>query len=84
MSILNELYYEWHSPREKHCAEEHEAWGRSEDLWMQAEKYLDSELFAELQQSVSALIDLEASQEFEAGFRLGVQLILETLQPSQP
>ena len=79
MSILNELYHEWHSPREKHRPDECEAWDRTEDLWEQAKKCLDSELFAELQRSITVLIDQEACHEFEEGFRLGVQLMLEIL-----
>ena len=82
MCILDELYYEWHSPRElpeQKCEEIHEEWGRNEDLWTQAEKSLDPELLDQLQRSVSELMELECCQEFQAGFRLGVQLMLEIL-----
>ena len=82
MSILAELYREWHSPREKPWAGEHEDWDRSEDLWMQAEKYLDADLFDELKRSVMDLMDTEACHEFEEGFRLGVQLMLEMQRPA--
>ena len=77
MSILAELYHEWHSPREKPWEGEHAYWERSEDLWLQAKKHLDAELFDELKLSVMNLIDTEACHEFEEGFRLGAQLMLE-------
>jgi len=77
MCILNELYYEWHSPRERSWKEIQEKWDLNEELWTQAEKYLNAELFEKLQFSVSQLIDLESCREFQEGFRLGVQLMLE-------
>ena len=82
MGILDELYHEWHLPREKPWAGEHDAWGRSEDLWTQAEKVLDAELFEELKRSVIDLLDLEACREFEEGFRLGAQLMLDLQHPA--
>lgn len=82
MCILAELYHEWHSPREKPWKGEHEMWERSEDLWIQAEKVLDAELFDELKRSVIDLIDMEACREFEEGVRLGAQLMLEIHRPS--
>ncbi|MBD5169089.1 MAG: hypothetical protein HDT20_03045 [Oscillibacter sp.] len=84
MCILAELYHEWHSPREKLRDNEHAEWSRSEDLWMQAEQVLDAELFEELQRSVIDLMDQEACREFEEGFRLGVQLMLEATTPGAP
>ena len=81
MCILAELYHEWHSPREKLRGNEHAEWSRSEDLWMRAEQVLDAELFEELQRSVMDLMDQEACREFEEGFRLGVQLMLEVTHP---
>lgn len=78
MSILDELYHEWHAPREKPQAEDHAEWERSEDLWTQAEKCMDPELLEELRGSVVNLIDLESCREFREGFRLGVELMLET------
>ena len=77
MCILDELYREWHSPRERPWEEEHEAWEYSEDLWTEAEKYLDAELFDRLKQSVMDLMDMEACREFGEGVRLGAQLMLE-------
>ena len=77
MSILDELYHEWHTLREKPRKKEHAAWDRNEELWTQAEKALDAELFEKLQRSVVELIDMESCREFEEGFRLGVQLMLE-------
>ena len=84
MCILDELYHEWHSPREKPRKEEHTAWGYNEDLWIRAEKVLDGELFEELKQSVMELIDMEACREFEEGFRLGAQLILDLQLTAAP
>ena len=84
MCILDELYHEWHSPREKPWEGEYEAWDHNEGLWMQAEKVLDAELFGELQRSVMDLMDLEAYHEFEAGFRLGAQLMLDLHLSSAP
>ena len=84
MSILDELYHEWHTLREKPRKEEHAAWEHSEELWMQAENVLDAELFEELQHSVAELMDVEACREFEEGFRLGVQLMLEARTPGDP
>ena len=84
MCILDELYYEWHAPREKPAEEEHEAWSRSEDLWEQVEKNLDAELFAEFQQSVIRLMDLETCREFREGFRLGAQLMLDLRLAATP
>ena len=85
MCILNELYHEWHVPREKPRKDESTAWDRSEELWTKAEKVLDAELFEKLQRSVVDLIDLEACREFEEGFRLGVQLMLEARTlPGEP
>ena len=81
MCILSELYYDWHLPQEKHRPDEKEVWGRTDDLWEQAEKQLDAELFAELQESVRDLIGMEAYYEFEAGFRLGARLMLELNLP---
>ena len=78
MCILDKLYYEWHSPREAPRVEGREEWERNEDLWTQAEKYLDAELLEELRRNVSRLIDLESCCEFRAGFRLGIELMLET------
>ena len=82
MGILDELYHEWHLPREKPRAGDHDAWDRSEVLWTQAEKVLDAELFEELKQSVIDLMDLEACREFEEGFRLGAQLMLDLQHPA--
>ena len=84
MSILNELYHEWHMPREKPREEEHPVWGRTEELWTRAEEVLDAELFEKLQSSVVEVIDQEACREFEEGFRLGVQLMLEARTPGDP
>ena len=78
MCILDELYYEWHSPRETPREEDHKEWERNEKLWAQAEKHLDAELLEELRRSVADLIDQEACREFQEGFRLGVGLMLET------
>ena len=78
MCILDELYYEWHSPRETPRAEDREAWERNESLWNQAEKYLAPELLDQLRRSVSDLMDLEACREFREGVRFGVGLMLET------
>ena len=77
MDILAKLYHEWHAPLEKPRESEHEVWGRNEDLWIEAGKSLDPELLEELQESVMHLMDQEACREFEEGFRLGVQLMLE-------
>ncbi len=77
MCILDELYYEWHSPRERSWEGIQEEWGRNEELWTQAEKCLDAELYEKLHLSASRLIDLESCREFQEGFRLGVQLMLE-------
>lgn len=82
MCILDELYYEWHSPRERSQADIREAWGRSEDLWLKAEKHLDPALFEALRRSVGDLIDLESCREFREGFRLGARLMLE-IPPSR-
>ena len=85
MCILDELYHEWHTLREKPRKKEHAAWERSEALWMPAEKALDEELFEKLQRSVVELIDLESCREFEEGFRLGVQLMMEARAlPGEP
>lgn len=84
MSILAELYYDWHSPREKPREGEREEWARNEELWMEAEKALDAELFCELQQSVIRLIDSESCHEFQEGFRLGFELMMELRHPSAP
>ena len=78
MCILDELYYEWHSPREAPRAEDHKEWERNENLWAQAEKYLDAKLLEELRRSVADLISQETCREFREGFRLGVGLMLET------
>ena len=78
MCILDELYHEWHSPREKPQAEDHAEWERNETLWEQAEKYLSPELLEELQRSVAVLMEQESCREFREGFRLGVGLLLET------
>lgn len=84
MRILNELYYEWHSPREKPWEGEHADWEQNEALWAQAEEVLDAKLFEELRQSVINLIDLESCHEFQEGFRLGVELMMELEHPSAP
>ena len=84
MCILADLYYDWHLPQEGRRADEEKAWGHIEDLWEQAEMQLDAELLEELQESVSNLIGMEAYHEFEAGFRLGAQLMLELKLPTAP
>ena len=84
MRILDELYHEWHSPREKSREEGCKEWEHNEDLWLQAEKVLDPELFDELQQSVIYLMDMEACHEFQEGFRLGAQLMLDLQRSAEP
>ena len=83
MCILDELYHEWHSPREKPWEEEYEAWEYNEDLWSEAEKYLDAELFDKLKRSVIDLMDMEACREFGEGVRLGARLMLEIQRPPE-
>lgn len=84
MCILAELFYEWHSPRETPQNGDRAEWDRNEDLWTQAEKVLDAELFDELKRSVIDLMDLEACREFKEGFRLGAQLMLELYADGAP
>ena len=84
MSLLDELYHEWHSPREKPREGAREDWEYNENLWAQAEKVLDAELFEELQRSVIDLMDSESCHEFQEGFRLGVQLMQELQHPAAP
>ena len=82
MSILDELYYEWHEPREKPRSEEQEKWGYIETLWARAEESLDADLLQELQMNIFQLLDQEACHEFQEGFRLGAQLMLSIRSPA--
>ena len=87
MCILAELYHEWYSPNAKRWEDGDdgaEEWVRNEALWTQAEQCLDKDLFRELQMSVIELMDIETCRTFQAGFRLGSQLMQEISTDKAP
>lgn len=81
MSLLNQLYHEWYEMNSPSFPEEHDVFARYEDAWKKAEKILDKELSNELLGCIIELMDAASSHDFEEGFRLGAQLMMELHPP---
>ena len=81
MSILDELYHEWYEMKSARHLEIGEAHKQFDEVWGRAEKELDVECAEELWDRIFAYMNEECSNEFQAGFRLGAQLMQE-LYPS--
>lgn len=79
MGILAELY-EWHIRDEMQrgcCPDKSEAEKHFNMLWKEAEKQLNREFSEELWDSIFAYMNDECCTDFQAGFRMGVLLMLE-------
>ncbi len=77
MSILNELYHEWYEMKSGNRPEIGEAQRRFDEVWGRVEKELGAECAEELWDRIFAYMNEECSNEFQAGFRLGAQLMQE-------
>ena len=80
MSILDELY-EWYETKGSCYPRRREAQKRFGEVWDRTEKVLGEELGEELRSRIFDYMDEECSDDFQAGFRLGAQLMLELCLP---
>ena len=83
MSILDELY-EWYEMRAGLSPRVGEMQKQFGNLWQEAEKALGEDLSEKLRSSIFDYMDEECTQDFQAGFRLGAQLMLELYSTAAP
>lgn len=82
MSILEEIYHEWYTPKSGVHPDTRAARKRFSALWDKAEKRLDRDFSEALRGSIFDYMDAECCQDFQAGFRLGALLMLELHTPA--
>ena len=84
MCILDELYHEWYIMKSGNHPDMGEAQKRFGELWKKAAQELGDEFSEELRGSIFDYMNDECCQDFQAGFRLGAQLMLELQLTAAP
>ena len=81
MDLLSQLYYDWYNMHRLAFPNEGEVFERYEEALEQIEDTLDDEAAMKLRSTLMGVIDSVSCNDFCAGLRLGVQLVLEAQKP---